>query len=90
MQGTFGLLSYCLSTGRLTMRTLCLLILTIGISACASSLERQAGTASKGDCRDQARNYVQANMATIANEWRAHEEYKQYQKCLARQNNASS
>lgn len=72
------------------MRSLCLLIITIGLTACTTSLERQAGATAKDDCRQQARAYIRANMASVANEWRDHEEYKHYQQCLARQVSSSS
>jgi len=72
------------------MRTLCLLILALGVSACTTSLERRADSASKHDCQQQAQAHVRANMASIANEWRQHEEYKHYQRCLSRSISGSS
>lgn len=72
------------------MRILPLLALALLLSGCAASLERQAGTAAKADCRKQAEAYVRKNMANIANEWREHEEYKRYQRCLAERAAATS
>lgn len=72
------------------MRTILLLAGTMMLSACATSLERQAGTAAIGDCREQAEAYIRANMASIANEWREQEKYKRYQKCLAERANSTS
>lgn len=72
------------------MRLFAMLLLAISVSACASSLERQAGSAARDDCWQQAEAYIRANMASIANEWREHEKYKHYQQCLAKQANAAS
>lgn len=60
------------------------------LSACTTSLERQAGSATRGDCWQQAEAHIRANMASIANEWREHEKYKHYQKCLSRRARAES
>lgn len=65
------------------MRTAYFLALVAALSACATSLERQAGSATRDDCWKQADAYIRANMASIANEWREQEKYKHYQRCLA-------
>lgn len=72
------------------MRTTLLLAATIMVTACTTSLERQSGSAARSDCREQAEAYVRANMASIANEWREQEKYKQYQKCLVERMNSES
>jgi outer membrane PBP1 activator LpoA protein len=72
------------------MRTFVLVAFAMMLSACTTSLEKQAGSAAKGDCRQQAEAYIRANMASIANEWREHEKYKHYQKCLSERANTAS
>ncbi|MDZ7839920.1 MAG: hypothetical protein U5R46_03735 [Gammaproteobacteria bacterium] len=72
------------------MRAILLLSATMILSACAASLERQAGAAAKGDCREQAEAHIRANMASIANEWREHEKYKHYQQCLSERAKSTS
>lgn len=72
------------------MRTILLLAGMMVISACATSLERQAGSAARGDCLAQAEAYIRANMASIANEWREQEKYKRYQQCLAERADSTS
>jgi len=73
------------------MRMPSILIAAALLTACATtSLERQAGSAAKGDCRQQANDYVRANMAQIANEWRELEKYKHYQRCLAERSDSKS
>lgn len=72
------------------MRTIFFLVLTMMLSACTTSLEREAGSAAKGDCWQQAEAYLRANMASIANEWREQEKYKHYQQCLAKRASSES
>lgn len=72
------------------MRTIALIAVATILSACATPLERQAGPAARDDCWQQAKEYVRANIATIANEWREHEKYKHYQACLSRQARSAS
>lgn len=70
------------------MRIALLAVIALALSGCATSLERQAGSAARDDCWQQAQAYIQANMASIANEWREHEKYKHYQRCLARRSSS--
>lgn len=72
------------------MRTILFLVFTMLLSACTSSLERQAGSAARDDCWQQAEAHIRANLASIANEWREQEKYKHYQKCLARRASSES
>jgi len=72
------------------MRTASIALLALAVSACTTSLERQASPTARGDCRAQAEAHVRANIASIANEWREHEKYKQYQKCLWERTRSSS
>lgn len=72
------------------MRTTLLLVFAVMISACATSLERQTDSAAQDDCWQRAESYIRANMASIANEWREHEKYKQYQLCLSKRVSSSS
>ncbi|MBS1270064.1 MAG: hypothetical protein MAG794_01017 [Gammaproteobacteria bacterium] len=72
------------------MRILGCIAILLTLSACASSsLERQAGSTAKGDCRDQADAYIRANYASIPSEWREFEKYKHYQQCLMDQRSKS-
>jgi len=62
-------------------------VVALALAGCISApggemTPESADTTEKRDCMEQARDYVQENMTTIANEWRTHEQYKQYQKCL--------
>jgi len=72
------------------MRYICVLMLVLTVSACASSLEKQTSAGAQSSCWQQAEDYIRANMSSIANEWRQHEKYKHYQRCLAERVNGQS